>query len=257
MIAPDLDSAFYNRMAEVAQRIASADQDPKEVEARILCVCMSESGVHAAARNPSSEASGLIQFMPSKLQDLGWHSGPENFRRLSAADQVPFVEAYFWPARGKIVSTAAAYVWTFLPADLQLAADPNAVLVQKGGRRSWAFAQNSAFDANGDAKIVVRELDKAIERQCRGPRWEEIVTLSGIGWEVPQAVPFDTLSTLGIQQCLKAFGFDPGPLDGIPGARTRAAVMLFQQSVGLVPDGLVGPLTRRALTDRVHELGLA
>jgi hypothetical protein len=196
--------------------------------------------------------------MPSKLKDLHWASGPENFRRLSAAEQLSFVEAYFWPARGRIVSTAAAYTWTFLPADLQYAVDPDFVLVAKGGRRGWAFAQNAAFDANGDARIAVRELDKAIERQCRGPRWEEIVTLSGIGWEVPQAVPFDVETTLGIQQALKAFGFDPGSLDGIPGARTRSAVMLFQQSTpGLAVDGLVGPRTRAALAERLHEAGLA
>lgn len=256
MIAPDLSPAFFETIAHVAERIADANQDPRDVEGRMLCVMMSESGVHAAARNPGSEASGLIQFMPSTLERLGWERGPEAFRRLSAADQLPFVEAYFWPHRGKVVSTAAAYVVTFLPADVDHAGDPDFVLVAKGGRRGWAFAQNAAFDANHDARITVGELDQAIERQCRGPRWEEIVSRSGIGWEVPARVPFDLRSTLGIQEALKALGFDPGPLDGIPGAATRGAVMQFQAASGLVVDGLVGPRTRAALDAQLRACGL-
>jgi hypothetical protein len=37
-----------------------------------------------------------------------------------------------------------------------------------------------------------------------------------------------------------------GPVDGVVGARTTAAVMRFQRKHGLLPDGVVGPKTRRA-----------
>src|SRR5690554_4137469 len=50
-----------------------------------------------------------------------------------------------------------------------------------------------------------------------------------------------------LQTRLRNFGFDPGPIDGIFGSRTRAAVVDFQRSRGLVPDGLVGVLTWTAL----------
>lgn len=49
------------------------------------------------------------------------------------------------------------------------------------------------------------------------------------------------------QIALIEHGFDPGPVDGIAGRRTRAAVIAFQLSVGLKGDGVVGPLTRAAL----------
>jgi hypothetical protein len=64
----------------------------------------------------------------------------------------------------------------------------------------------------------------------------------------------------GAQERLHALGFDPGPLDGVDGPRTRAAVEAFQafcrdHSGGNDPtiidsgpvDGIVGPKTRKAL----------
>lgn len=51
-----------------------------------------------------------------------------------------------------------------------------------------------------------------------------------------------------IQRALKAQGFDPGPIDGIWGRRTIAAVKAFQQARGLEVDGIVGPATTRALS---------
>ncbi len=50
-----------------------------------------------------------------------------------------------------------------------------------------------------------------------------------------------------LQQLLRNAGFDPGPIDGIFGTRTQAAVIAFQRSRNLVPDGIVGVNTWTAL----------
>ncbi|GLK63353.1 N-acetylmuramidase domain-containing protein [Paracoccus kondratievae] len=50
------------------------------------------------------------------------------------------------------------------------------------------------------------------------------------------------------QQRLADLGHDPGPVDGIFGRGTQAAAIAFQKSVGLVPDGIIGPKTWAALT---------
>jgi N-acetylmuramoyl-L-alanine amidase len=46
-----------------------------------------------------------------------------------------------------------------------------------------------------------------------------------------------------LQQALKARGFNPGTVDGVFGPHTEAAVLGFQLSEGLVPDGEAGPVT--------------
>lgn len=50
-----------------------------------------------------------------------------------------------------------------------------------------------------------------------------------------------------LQTLLNGYGFNPGPIDGIFGSRTQAAVISFQTSKGLSPDGIVGPKTWAAL----------
>lgn len=50
-----------------------------------------------------------------------------------------------------------------------------------------------------------------------------------------------------IQQKLAAAGFDPGPIDGKWGQKTLQAVVAFQLAKGLTADGIVGPMTRKAL----------
>jgi uncharacterized protein (TIGR02594 family) len=46
-----------------------------------------------------------------------------------------------------------------------------------------------------------------------------------------------------IQQALQAAGFDPGPVDGIRGRKTIAAIKAFQKENSLAVDGIVGPKT--------------
>lgn len=50
-----------------------------------------------------------------------------------------------------------------------------------------------------------------------------------------------------LQERLQAKGFSPGAVDGEFGSGTEAAIVAFQKSEGLVPDGIVGTRTAEAL----------
>ena len=50
-----------------------------------------------------------------------------------------------------------------------------------------------------------------------------------------------------LQENLETLGFNPGPIDGIFGPKTEAAVRGFQGSVKIQVDGIVGPETTGAL----------
>jgi len=54
-------------------------------------------------------------------------------------------------------------------------------------------------------------------------------------------------SPAALQAALLRLGFDPGPVDGVWGAQSQAAVRAYQRSRNLDVDGHVGPITRARL----------
>ncbi|MDQ3672000.1 MAG: peptidoglycan-binding protein [Actinomycetota bacterium] len=60
--------------------------------------------------------------------------------------------------------------------------------------------------------------------------------------------------TAAVQVGLRAHGFEPGSVDGVAGPLTRAALMSFQRSKGLPPDGRLDRRTRRAFGPRGRPL---
>lgn len=56
-----------------------------------------------------------------------------------------------------------------------------------------------------------------------------------------------------VQARLKVLGFDPGPIDGVRGPRTDAAVVAFKRSIGLRARPYIGPLTLVALRPAVPQ----
>jgi peptidoglycan hydrolase-like protein with peptidoglycan-binding domain len=72
----------------------------------------------------------------------------------------------------------------------------------------------------------------------------------GAGYGQPQGDPH----VRALQRRLRALGLRPGPVDGLYGARTAAAVERLQRDSGLTVDGIVGPQTRRVLSAKAPPL---
>lgn len=250
----DISDDFFPTLKGIASELGANPRD-------MLAVMFSESGCSARAHNDNPKdkppherynASGLIQFMPPTLASLGWRQGHAAFRELTATQQLPFVRRYYWAYRRSLGSVGGLYVATFLPALVRHAGDRAFVLTAKNGPLGWAYAPNASFDANRDLAITVGELEDAVARNAKGPRWAELLARLGVVEPVaPIDDAVDLRTTLGIQRALERLGFDPGPIDGIPGALTRSAVVAFQRAASLAPDGIVGPLTRTALDERL------
>ncbi|NGN95583.1 M23 family metallopeptidase [Nocardioides sp. KC13] len=79
---------------------------------------------------------------------------------------------------------------------------------------------------------------------------------SGAGGE-PAATVLDLSTVHGIQQALTALGFDPGPIDGLDGPKTQAAVAAFQAANGLADqDGTTTRDTVAALAAHLDQHGI-
>lgn len=237
----DIEDRFFVKLKDIAEKLGA---DPLEM----MSVMMSESGVSATAHNPHGDASGLIQFMPDTLRRLGWKAGHAEFRKLSAYDQLDFVERYYMPYKGHLSTVAGLYVATFLPALVSHCDDSDYVLCAHAGQLGWAYDANAVFDANHDGAITVGELEDAVVRNAHGPRWEELkARLIGRGLDAPDPAP-DTGTISGMQMGLALLGYlESGQVDGVYGPVTRDAVKQFQADNELVADGVYGPLTRGAL----------
>lgn len=64
--------------------------------------------------------------------------------------------------------------------------------------------------------------------------------------ELGRLNPADSIE--GIQQRLSNLGFHCGPIDGLKGPKTEAAIRAWQQEKELTADGIIGPQTRGSLT---------
>ena len=228
----------------------------------LLAVMMAESNVKASAQNANSNASGLIQFLPSTLRGIGWSGTPQKFRRLSADDQLPCVERYFQPfAHFGLNTLARVYQVVFLPSSLSLGSSPDTVIVDRNGVNSGAYAGNRGLDTDGDGAITVGELEQAVDRHLNSPRWNEIAARLNDamgaagggnegGSEDDTVDPIDLRTQDGIANALEALGFDRQSFEFI------AAVKAFQQQFGLTADGIVGPRTRAALASALTDSGI-
>jgi len=161
----------------------------------LLFVMNHESSLNPAAHNPAG-ANGLIQIMDFNLPKVGWNASPEEFRSLSAEDQLPYVERYLSWFKDKDLDTMGRiHQALFLPATLDDGSAPGLVLAAKDGTR-WNGAEHSfyegnktAFDPQGKGYITVRDLEDADERAAKTRGATLQAALARLKEILPEALP--------------------------------------------------------------------
>ncbi len=119
--------------------------------------------------NRASGATGLIQFMPSTAQGLGTTTAA--LARMTALDQLGFVQKYLQPFQNKMRSLSDVYMTILFPVAV---GKPESFILFSSP--SLAFQQNRGLDVNHDlavtkgeaASLVQAKLDKGLGGARRG-----------------------------------------------------------------------------------------
>jgi hypothetical protein len=146
--------AFLAKLNEIAAKL-------KVPGDWLMIVFKIESTVDHRAINPSSGATGLIQFMPDTAAGLGTSSA--QLRAMSNVQQLDYVYRYFRPYAGRIASIQDLYVITFFPRALGKTDDY--ILQTDTLKAGTIAAQNKPYDLNSDKQISLGELKAAITRK--------------------------------------------------------------------------------------------
>lgn len=147
----------FNQKVEQIAKFVGADAND------LMAVMKYESGFNPAAKNKNSTASGLIQWMnpPAGV------ASNEELRKMSAIDQLNYVQQWFSRFRGKLTSPGRVYAAVAAPsilASMPADAGPDFVIYRKGSAE--AKANPSWQDASGN--VTLGRLDFLVNQMKKG-----------------------------------------------------------------------------------------
>jgi len=121
-----------------------------------LMACMAfESGETFSpmiTNGAGSGATGLIQFMPATARALGTDVG--TLSRMSAVDQLDYVEEYFRPYKGRLSNLGDVYMAILWPAGI---GKLDSWILWDKESKPTTYRQNAGLDVDDDGKIIRAE----------------------------------------------------------------------------------------------------
>jgi N-acetylmuramoyl-L-alanine amidase len=134
-------------------------------------------------------------------------------------------------------------------------------LLLRAGIGSSLDAADETFDESLEALVrAFQQRRGLLSDGIVGPQTAR--ALDGARWQLGDRILLHTPGHLmrgddvaALQERLVVLGLLAGPVDGIFGSRTEAALRDLQRGLGLDPDGLCGPATLRAMSSLARAVG--
>ena len=105
-----------------------------------------------------SGATGLIQFMPATARALG--TSTSQLAKMTAVEQLDFVESYFRPYRGRLTTLSDHYMAILWPAAIGRA---ESAALWDSKSRPTTYRQNAGLDGNRDGVITKGEAASKVQ----------------------------------------------------------------------------------------------
>lgn len=209
---PNVTPAFLQGVEQLAGRLGT------QPEYLLAVMSFETGGSFSPSERNGIGATGLIQFLPSTAQGLGTTTNA--LSRMSATEQLRFVEKYFEPFKGNLDTLEKVYTAVLSGSPRS---SPDSVLFRRG---TAAYNQNP-LDWNRNGEITAAEATTPVAARMVG-------------------------GTSAVQQRLFDLGFAGGApqsrfVDGAWGSNTANAVGDFQRSRSLPSTGNLDAATARAL----------
>lgn len=139
---------FGLKVIEISRKL---ECDPKH----LMLVMNNESGLNHKVKNPTSSATGLIQFMDSTAKSLG--TTTLTLKSMSNVEQLDWVYKYLLKYKGRYTTASDLYLGVFFP--LALYKNDDYVFPK------WASDANKIFDVNKDKVLTKKEFRLYFEKK--------------------------------------------------------------------------------------------
>ena len=149
------DPDFNNKLQKIASDLGTTT-------GALIAVMKHESGLNPKAVNPTSNATGLIQFMPDTARRLG--TSVDDLKHMDAVQQLDFVYKFYKLVGVGDGSAGDLYVATFMPKYIGY---PNHTVLGKKGADGFSgavYRQNAALDRDNNGEITIGDIKNSISR---------------------------------------------------------------------------------------------
>lgn len=150
---PGIERLGPEGAAALEAAAVSLGAPPRELAAAVFI----ESGFRTRAVNPTTGATGLIQWLPATAAALGTTTA--QIAEMSAVEQAALIARTLAPYRGKLGTFGDVYIVVVVPAFL---GKPDSAVWAAGG--TARFERNKGLDADKDGDLTVGDLRARVAR---------------------------------------------------------------------------------------------